>query len=137
MAAEAEVKKYLAYWFGLGKRVLLKNGQQTLLPQAIYTGQDYSSEFKAVWQQIINPKNGDCYLEGTEQTIQELLSSAWEVSSCARCTMPVPMSVAHIPSLVCPCNDLNTWPNTELPLPRSPINTQERLQQIRQRLGKI
>ncbi|PSF37755.1 hypothetical protein C7H19_09415 [Aphanothece hegewaldii CCALA 016] len=137
MAAEAEVKKYLAYWFQLGKRVVLKNGQQTLTPRPIYTGQDYSNEFKAVWQQIIDPKNGYSYLEGTEETIQELLSPAWEVSSCARCTMPVPISVASQPSLVCPCNDLNSWPNTELPLPRSPIDTQDRLQQIRRRLGKI
>lgn len=137
MAAEAEVKKYLAYWFQLGKRVVLRNGQQTLLPQPIYAGQDYSSQFNAVWQQVIDPQNGNCYLEGTEETIQQLLSPAWAISSCARCTMPVPMSVTSHPPSVCPCNDLDTWPNTELPLPRSPIDTQDRLQQIRQRLGKI
>jgi hypothetical protein len=137
MAMEAEVKQYLAYWFQLGKRVILQNGRKSLLPQPIYNGQNYSSEFESCWKQINDPQNGDCYLENTEQTIQELLSSAWEFLPCARCEMPIPLSVASQPSLVCPCNDLTTWPNTQLPKPRSPIDSQERLQQIRHRLGKL
>jgi hypothetical protein len=134
MAAEAEVKQYLAYWFQLGKRVLLPNGRQTLLPQPIFRGQDYSPEFRACWQQILDPKNGDCHLEGTEQTIGELLTPAWEINSCARCAMPVPIALTVQPSLVCPCFDLDTWPNTELPQPRPAVSTQEQLQRIRQRL---
>ncbi len=49
-------------------------------------------------------------------------------------SMPVPLRSLGIPALSCPCNDLPEWPNTELPEPRSPINSQEQLMVIRKRL---
>ena len=135
MASEKEVKQYLAYWFQLGKGVLLNNTQETLLPHKIISGDRYSQEFEHCWQKILDPQNGDCYLEGTTQTVAELLSSTWSINSCCRCGMPVPMIELGIQSNICPCHDLPDWPNNELPLPRTPIDSQEKLKSIYQRLG--
>ncbi|NEP15261.1 MAG: hypothetical protein F6K14_34860 [Symploca sp. SIO2C1] len=51
--------------------------------------------------------------------------------------MPIPIKIAGIPTPVCPCHDLLTWPNTELPVPREPINSQDNLRAICDRLYKI
>ncbi|MFB8791195.1 MAG: hypothetical protein U7123_20670 [Potamolinea sp.] len=37
----------------------------------------------------------------------------------------------------CPCNDLPMWPNTEVPLPREPVDSKARLNTIRDRLSKL
>lgn len=137
MASEQDIRRYLAYWFQLGKRVLLNDGQQSQLPRPVIQGDRYSQEFERCWQDILSPASGDCYLEGTEQTIDELLSPQWEVSPCARCQMPVPVTSLGMPSLNCPCAELPNWPNFELPSPRSPLSSSEQLQHIRERLLKI
>ncbi|MDB9319709.1 hypothetical protein [Nodularia spumigena] len=134
MATKQEVKEYLAYWFQLGKKVVVGNGKATFLPQPVLKGDRYSVEFEECWQTILCHTTGDCYLEGTDETIRELLTPAWEVSACGRCQMPVPMRSLGMPALLCPCNDLPNWPNTELPAPRSPISNQEQLMVIRERL---
>lgn len=134
MASEQEVKKYLAYWFQLGKKVILRNGEQAIKPASVIQGDRYSQDFEACWQQIKAADLSACYLEGTEQSIAELLSPAWEFNSCARCFMPVPVLGVGVTSLACPCNDLPTWPNTEVPAPRSPVDTQAQLGDIRNRL---
>ncbi|HYW21102.1 MAG TPA: hypothetical protein VE956_17745 [Nodularia sp. (in: cyanobacteria)] len=134
MATKQEVREYLAYWFQLGKKVVVGNDLATFLPQPVLKGDRYSQEFEECWQKILSPTTGDCYLEGTHETISELLTPAWEVSSCGRCEMPVPMRSLGMPTLSCPCNDLPHWPNTELPAPRSPINTQNQLMAIRNRV---
>ncbi|MFN6515842.1 MAG: hypothetical protein RMY29_015280 [Nostoc sp. CreGUA01] len=134
MATKQEVKVYLAYWFQLGKKVIVGNGQASILPQHVLDGDGYSKEFEECWEKILLPESGDCYLEGTDETIAELLTSAWEMVSCCRCTMPVVARNLGMPPLLCPCNDLLNWPNTQLPTPRSPINTQEQLQTIRDKL---
>ncbi|MCL1475234.1 hypothetical protein [Argonema antarcticum] len=136
MASENEVKQYLAYWFQLGKKVLIRNGQETLLPKKVIQGASYSDEFERCWQQIISPDSGECYLEGTDETIAELLAPAWDMIDCARCSMPIPVRNAGMPPEACPCFDLSGWPNTEAPSPRSPIDTQAHLTQIRDRLLK-
>ena len=136
MASEQKVKQYLAYWFQLGKKVLIRNGQEALLPQVVIMGDRYSDEFEAVWQQILSSGEGDCYLEGTHETISELLTPAWELNSCARCSMPIPMRIIGMPPLACPCHDLPSWPNTSVPSPRDPIDSHEHLQGILNRLGK-
>lgn len=136
MASEQEVRQYLAYWFQLGKKVFIHNGQESLLPQPVIQGDRYSQKFEDCWQQILAPESGDCYLEGTEETVAELLTPAWSVSPCARCSMPVPIRNVGMPPLSCPCNDLSSWPNTEIPAPRSPINSQTQLKEIRERLLK-
>ncbi len=135
MASKQDVKRYLAYWFQLGKKVVVNNGAATLQPQVVLDNDRYSDEFEDCWQQIIFWGTGNCYLEGTCETVAHLLTPTWEINSCARCDMPVPMPIGAVavPAL-CPCNDVPGWPNTELPLPRSPVNTIEQLKLIRDRL---
>jgi len=137
MASEVDVKRYLAYWFQLGKKVLIKNGQEALRPQPVIRGNGYSPEFEWCWQQILSPDSGDCHLEGTSETIAELLTPAWEVDPCSRCSMPIPVRHSGMPALTCPCNDLSSWPNTEVPAPRSPVDTHGHLIEIRDRLLKV
>lgn len=136
MASEHQVRKYIAYWFQLGKKVLIRNGAVALLPKPVIAGDRYSREFEECWQKMISPESGDCYLQGTEETIAQLLTPAWEISACARCAMPVPLRDPGMPPELCPCNDLANWPNTEMPLPRSPVSTQLQLSGIRDRLKK-
>jgi hypothetical protein len=138
MASEQQVKQYLAYWFQLGKGVVIRGGEDTLLPQPVIQGNRYSQEFENCWQTVLSPASGDCHLEGTNQTIAELLTPAWEIDPCGRCSMPVPVkSIGVLSSLECPCIDLDDWPNTEVPQPRSPVDSQNLLSQIRDRLNKV
>ncbi len=137
MASEVEVKKYLAHWFQLGKRVILNNAQEKLLPNPVIRGNGYSPAFEDCWQRILAANQGNSYLVGTEETIAELLSPSWEISSCANCEMPVPTKTLGIPTLSCPCQDIPNWPNTEIPQPRLPVNTQKSLSSIRNRLKEI
>ncbi|MBD2094152.1 hypothetical protein H6F90_03170 [Trichocoleus sp. FACHB-591] len=136
MASEQQVRQYLAYWFQLGKKVVIDNGQTALLPEPVIQGDRYSQEFEDCWQLVRAPESGDCHLEGTHQTIAELLSPAWDIMGCARCSMPVPLPIIGTPDLECPCIDLPNWPNMEVPLPRAPISSQSRLIEIRDRLMK-
>ncbi|MBD2209835.1 hypothetical protein H6G27_08095 [Nostoc linckia FACHB-104] len=135
MANEQDVKRYLAYWFQLGRKVIVGNGKTALLPQQVLQGDRYSEEFEDIWQEIHHQAD-ECHLEGTDETIAELLTPAWEMLPCSRCEMPVPMRNIGMPALSCPCNTLPNWPNSELPQPRNPISTQEQLQIIRDRLWK-
>ncbi|MDJ0687096.1 MAG: hypothetical protein QNJ41_01160 [Xenococcaceae cyanobacterium MO_188.B32] len=136
MASQQQLKTYLAYWFQLGKKVFLSKDGKELLPQPVIRGDRYSQEFEDCWQKIIAHQGQDCYLEGTEQTIEELLSPTWTITSCARCNMPVPMIELGIQPVDCPCNDLDEWPNSEIPQPRSPINTVVHLSKIQSRLQR-
>jgi hypothetical protein len=133
MAASEQVKRYLACWFQLGKQVRIQNGQKLTHPQTVLAGGDhYTPEFESYWQQMQTVNHQDCYLEGTDQTLADLLSDAWEISDCARCAMPVPIRDLGISDSACPCHDLSAWPNTDLPTPRSPINNQQHLGRIYQ-----
>ncbi|KAF3885924.1 MULTISPECIES: hypothetical protein [Nostocales] len=134
MASTKDVKRYLAYWFQLGKRVVIDNGAATLQLKEVVKGNRYSDEFEACWEQITSPEGGDCYLEGTHETIAELLSPSWDVTPCARCNMPIPARNMGMPPLLCPCFDVAGWPNTELPPPRCPVDSQQELKAIRDRL---
>jgi hypothetical protein len=134
MASEAQVRQYFAYWFQLGKRVLIHNEREALHPSPVIAGDRYSPEFETCWQRIQAPDARDSHLEGTDQTIADLLSPAWEISDCSRCAMPVPLRTVGMPSETCPCADLPTWPDNELPQPRSPVSSQDLLSQIRDRL---
>lgn len=136
MASEHQVKQYLAYWFQLGKRIVVNNGQETLLPRPVIQGDRYSPEFEACWRLASAPESGDCYLEGTSQTVAELLSPIWELNDCSRCSMPVPVRSIGVASLDCPCFDIADWPNNEIPSPRGPVDTQAVLSQVRDRLRK-
>lgn len=131
MASATKVKKYLAYWFQLGKKVIINNGTEEILPKTVLKGDNYSDEFEECWQKVNNSNTGDCYLENSIQTVQELLSSKWDIISCSRCEMPVPMIDLGIQSNHCVCSDLDNWPNNELPPPREPINNKNKLDKIR------
>ncbi len=134
MASQHQVKQYLAYWFQLGKKVLIRNGAESRLPQPVIQADRYSHEFEDCWKEILSPESGECYLEGTEQTICQLLSSEWEIESCARCSLSVPVKVFGMPATCCPCFDLPTWPNLDAPLPRLPVSTRLYLLNICNRL---
>jgi hypothetical protein len=134
MASEQQVRQYLAYWFQLGKRVMIQNGQQALQPRSVIAGDRYSQEFEEAWTLIRASEAGECYLEGTAQTINELMSTNWEINPCARCSMPIPMRTIGLPPSDCPCSDLPNWPDDQMPQPRSPVNSQAQLLRIRDRL---
>ena len=133
MASTKEVRGYLGYWFQLGKGVIFPKTDQRVLPEPIFVGHNYSPSFEACWQTIVNSAQ-DCYLEGTEQSIRELLEPEWELVPCCRCTLPVPVSNSQTPSCLCPCVDLELWPDFDLPLPRLPLNSLRCLHSIQSRL---
>lgn len=134
MASQHQVRQYLAYWFQLGKKVFVRNGSVALLPKPVVAGDRYSQEFEDCWQEIMAPDSGDCYLEATRETIAELLTPAWEIESCARCAMPIPLRRAGMPPENCPCFNLENWPDNETPQPRSPIDSRTHLINICNRL---
>lgn len=136
MASATEVKKYLSYWLQLGKKVTIPSLNMSLLPSKVISGNGYSGEFEECWALVSDEKTGDCYLEGTTQTIQELLSSQWEISNCARCMMPVPMIERGLQMGECVCSDVEGWPNDELPKPRNPVDTKSRLINIKHSIEK-
>lgn len=136
MASEQQVKRYLAYWLQLGKRVVIRNGESAVRPQIVIAGNRYSEEFEALWEKILSPESGNCYLEGTDEAIAELLTPVWSLEPCARCEMPIPVKNVGMPPEACPCFDLPWWPNLDLPAPREPIASQERLITIRDRLNQ-
>jgi hypothetical protein len=137
MASEKDVRKYLAYWFQLGKQVVVPRTGEKLLPNPVFRGFRYSPEFEECWQKIISSNRRDCYVEGTDETIGELLTSKWELILCGRCAMPIPARTKGMPPEQCPCSDLPNWPNTEVPAPRSPVDTQSHLNSIRRRLSEV
>jgi hypothetical protein len=134
MASATEVKNYLAHWFQLGKKLVWRNGEAELLPSKILQGDRFAPEFEECWQKIMSVNGQDCYLFGAEATIEELLTPAWTIDHCARCTMLIAMVETGIQPLDCACSDLENWPNTELPTPHSPINSQTKLTSISDRL---
>jgi hypothetical protein len=134
MASELQVRSYLAAWFQLGKKLYLQNGREILLPQPVVVGDRYSTQFEDCWQKIIATQGRDSYLEGTDVTLAELLSSSWEILECARCNMPIPLANMQVTQSQCPCFDLASWPNFQLPHPRSPVNNFIYLNRIRSSL---
>ncbi|HEY9619214.1 MAG TPA: hypothetical protein V6C78_02540 [Crinalium sp.] len=133
MASQDEVRRYLAYWFQLGKSVSVKNGRETFLPRPVLQRDRYSPEFESCWQYIL--ENAEvCHLEGTDQTIAQLLDPLWAIHPCARCEMPVPILDIGAMEAACPCSDLSFWPDSERPQPRGPVSSYNQLVQIRDRL---
>ncbi len=134
MASTTQVKTYLAHWFQLGKKLIWNNGKAELLPEKVIQGDRFTPEFEACWEKVISIGGKDCYLEGSSATIEDLFSSAWTIDQCARCAMPVPVVEVGTQPLDCACSDLDNWPNTELPAPRSPVSSQAQLDNISERL---
>ena len=134
MASPEQVKHYLAHWFQLGKRVLTSHQQDLIHPETIIQGECFSAEFEESWNNVIALNAGDSYLEGTTERIQDLLENEWEITSCARCTMPIAMRYRGTATPGCPCGDLPSWPNMEIPLPRSPVKNSPILSDICRRV---
>jgi hypothetical protein len=136
MAPPSQVKQYLAFWFQLGKTLIINNGQEVRLPKPVIQGDRYSPEFELCWQRAMESGGQNCYLEGTVQTLDRLLSSEWDITLCSRCDMPVPMLSLGMQNPDCPCNDMPQWPNTALPSPRIPVDSRSQLDRIRDRLAQ-
>ena len=130
MASHRQVRTYLACWFQLNRGVILHDTGDRLCPQPVIQQSNYSPAFEACWTQVLQRKGQNCYLEGTNQTLAELMTESWELMSCPRCTLPIPVPNCPVIRLECPCSELHTWPNTQLPLPRVPFNSQHALGHI-------
>ncbi|MEN9218217.1 MAG: hypothetical protein Q6J33_04325, partial [Gloeomargarita sp. DG_2_bins_126] len=103
-------------------------------PQVVTQAGQYSSEFNALWQEMERRGLQHFYLAGTQVSLAQLCSDAWDIATCSRCTMPVPIKVAGIMTEPCPCADLDLWPNLELPLPHGAVDSQAHLTQVQARL---
>lgn len=134
MASPQQVKDYLAAWLQLGKPIRVGLQQEPRSVHQVVQGDRYSPEFESLWQYVQGPESGDCCLDGVVPTVAELLTDQWEITDCARCQMPMSLPVAGIASPECPCHDLSNWPNTELPQPRTPVDSDKHLRSIYQRL---
>jgi hypothetical protein len=142
MATSNQVKDYLAYWFQLGKAVVLDvpSGRQQIQPRSVLSPSSYSLEFEACWQHILACADY-AYLAGTDHTITQLLSNHYEMTACSRCKALVPIMTSRgsWSEGPCPCADLSTWPNPETIPPRSPqaqFTGQIGLDHIQQRLNQ-
>ncbi len=135
MASTEKVKQYLACWFQLGKKLVIDNGREVICPETVVINNQYSPEFEDCWQKLLARSGKNCYLEGVEPTIDVLLSPTWDISSCVKCQMPIPQLDLGLQSPPgCPCIDVPLWPNIDLPLPRSPIDSKSYLNKIKTRL---
>jgi hypothetical protein len=137
MASQEQVRDFLAHWFLLGKPVMLAYGTSECLPVPVYCKEHFSFAFEDCWQQIMATGGEGCYLKGTVQTIAMMLTPAWDMTPCARCKLPIPMPTLGMTTLPCPCNDLMSWPNQELPMPRTAVNDGCHLDAIQRRLEQI
>jgi hypothetical protein len=141
MAMPTQVKTYLSYWFQLGRGLRMPPvvGGSALIdtlvmPQAILADGQYSTEFEGIWRQLMQPPIAAAsYLDGTEQTIAQLLAPDWDIQDCARCNLPVPIKVAGLPPQSCPCDDLKNLPDLTL-MPHDPIDSQASLRRLCERL---
>lgn len=128
------VKRYFAMWLQMGKKVFIENQNKLLGMNCVVRGESYTNKFEQLWSEISDPRLGDVYLEGTDESVQELLSPKWEVIACARCAMPVPVGMGPQVAQVCPCDDLGVSPNLEAIAPREPVITAKHLSSIMSRL---
>jgi len=134
MASVQKVQSYLSYWFQLGKPVLFEHDSSQCLPVPIFQDTEYSPAFQQCWGRIMQHPS-ECFLRGTDESVADLLSEEWEIVGCARCPMPMPMPVRGIKVAPCPCADLPSWPNSEMPHPRDGVCTHEQLGNLQQRLN--
>lgn len=135
MAAAETVRAYLACWFQLNKGMVHHPSGQRWCPQPVLAGEMYSPAFEATWEAMTTAGREACYLEGTPQTLADLLSPAWEVTACGRCQMPVPMPIGRRVGVACPCADLPLWPQFDLPQPHAPVQTDLHLARIQRKLA--
>ncbi|MEO0455683.1 MAG: hypothetical protein AAF152_03755 [Cyanobacteria bacterium P01_A01_bin.114] len=134
MASQKQVREYLAYWFQLGKHVIVQKGQVARRPDPVLQGDRFSAEFEDCWSQIMESMGRDCYVEGTSVTLDQLLTEEWEIDACPRCELPVATPAVAYNVEPCTCSDLAHWPNFEAPYPHLPVNSKDRLTSLHARL---
>ncbi|CAN1210724.1 hypothetical protein TUMEXPCC7403_11040 [Tumidithrix helvetica PCC 7403] len=137
MATCDVVKDYLAQWMQVGKKVLIQSENKSVGICKVIEGERYTQEFEALWTEISTIKAKEAYLEGTNETIQELLSDKWELVECPRCNLPsacIDMGMRE--TKACPCDTMKLWPNLETIAPRKPVKTAKYLNNICDRLLK-
>lgn len=120
VATPSEVKAYLACWLQMGKtlEVDLPQFSRSIRLSRVLSLDGLSSEFEQMWQLVLRYPNR-CNISGTEESIGDLLSESWEIDSCVRCGLHVPMPVrVNCDRGACPCNDIPAWPNNETVPPR-------------------
>jgi hypothetical protein len=137
MATQEQVREFLAHWFQLGKPVVLAEDRGECLPAPIYHKGTYSQSFEDCWHQIMVTSGQGCYLQGTSQSIATMLTPGWDITTCARCAMPVALPTLGTMTLPCPCNDLHSWPNLDVPTPRTAVVEEHHLSNIQERLEQI
>jgi len=137
MASQEQIRSFLAHWFQLGKPVVLAGDRDECLPCPVYYKNGYSQSFEECWQRIMESRGEGCYLKGTTQTVAEMMTSGWEVTPCARCEMPVAVPTLGTMKFPCPCHDLHTWPNYDVPTPRMAVDDGHHLGEIHRRLDDI
>lgn len=136
MASQQDVQHYLAYWFQLGKPIHISNGRLTQRPVPVLEGNQFSRAFRDCWKLIMAVGGRDCYLDGTQETVEQLLSPKWEIADCARCSIPTAMSAVMPVAQLCACGDIDNWPNDELPAPHMPINNKNHFNRLTTRLSE-
>lgn len=135
MATSQEIKGFIAQWLQLGKSIEHMDGVHQFKPSRILGYQGYSQEFETWWQAF--EENAQQWtLSGMTEPLSALYSPNFEISTCARCEMPVALPTAGVHDVACPCHDLPLWPNTELPQPRIPADSDSRLRQIHSKLSQ-
>jgi hypothetical protein len=136
MASPARVKQYIASWLQLGRKIYIEDSKDAiaLSPKKIVEGDRYSQEFESVWQQIAGLDSHKAYLEGTNETIAQLIAHSWEIVPCSVCNMLVATPQVGTKESACPCHDIPDWPNNNVPIPNGAIDSQSALQQICDRL---
>jgi hypothetical protein len=137
MASQDQVRSFLAHWFQLGKPIILSAGSGEWLPSPVYYRGDYSQSFEDCWQRIMATGGEGCYLKGTNTTLAEMISPGWDVTACARCSMPVAIPSLGQATSPCPCHDLHTWPNYDVPTPRVAVDDGHHLADIQRRLRAL
>lgn len=133
MVSEDRVKQYIALWMQLGKPVVCDRNNQQLGTPHVIRGESYSPEFEQLWKIICQSPN-HYHLAATPCTIGDLLAGHWDLLPCARCTLLQPVNESVIAAGPCPCQDLASWPDDNLPLPRQPVGSQDYLYKIQLRL---
>jgi hypothetical protein len=135
MASSKEVKDYIAQWLQLGKH--LEIGDQTITLTTVRQSHAYSPDYEILWQKISCPATAkQIYLSGCDQSIEDLLSPRWQIVNCYRChgLIPTPLFQQGM-CLGCPCADLPALPDVNLVMPHPPIDSQQRLQQVADRVA--
>lgn len=136
MASQQQIKQYLAYWVQLGKGVVIGDRPPAYC-KTVSASEAYSPTFELLWQKVESCHGQQCHITGTEQELAELFSERWQVTACYRCELLIPQKVRGIHSEACPCSDLDSWPNLEIPKPRLPLSSNGHLAKICQRLTEL